>query len=143
MEGRMRNSLTAIVAGIALLVSGAPVFAHHPFSDDFDVNKPILLAGRVTRVEWTSPHGMLYLNVMDENGKSSNWVFELGNPEDLMKAGWTRDALKANTVVVVEGWRAKDASKKFGNAKTVILAGKSMDARSSMTTTKKAPGITQ
>ena len=52
-----------------LFVSAAlPVAAHHSFPAQYDVDKPITLTGKVTKVEWTNPHIFIYADVPDANG---------------------------------------------------------------------------
>jgi hypothetical protein len=51
----------------------------------------------------------------------SNWGFEMGSPNGLMRAGWTRNSMKNGDVVTVEGSRAKDGSLHV-NARTVAMA---------------------
>src|SRR5439155_11772949 len=52
----MPVKLAAGVAATALFLSVMPAFAHHAFSAEFDVNKPIRLEGTVAKMEWVNPH---------------------------------------------------------------------------------------
>jgi hypothetical protein len=131
------RKLTALAAGLTLLMTAAvPVFAHHSFAAEFDANKPAKMTGTVTKVEWTNPHVWFYVDVKDDSGKVSNWGFELGSPNGLMRAGWTRNSMKVGDVVTVEGSRAKDGSNHV-NARTVTMAstGQKLFGASSQGTT--------
>ena len=66
----------------------------------------------------------------DATGKVANWAIEMGNPNALIRLGWTRNAMKVGDVVTVEGSLARDGSNLM-NARTVLLAGKKMFAGSS------------
>jgi hypothetical protein len=119
--------------GIALLVAVVPVVAHHSFSAEFDASKPFKLAGVVTKIEWQNPHTLFYLDITDARTKKvTNWVFEMGSPNGLMRNGWTRNTLKIGDVVTVEGSLARDGTP-YGNARSVVLAstGKRLFANSS------------
>jgi len=43
----MRTKLAIAVASLGMLVSAAPVWAHHAFAAEFDSNKPLKLHGTV------------------------------------------------------------------------------------------------
>jgi len=133
----MRAYLLGGLIAAVLLLTGGKALAHHSFAAEFDRNKPIKLTGTVTKVEWTNPHVWVYFNVKDEQtGKVENWGFEMGPPHGLQRQGWRRETLKIGEVVTVEGWLAKNGSKRT-NASKVTLAstggrpGQTLDAASS------------
>ena len=129
----MRAKMLSVMAG-GLMLAAVPMLAHHSFSAEYDRAKPIQLKGTVTKVEWMNPHARFYLDVKDDDGKVTNWEFELGSPNGLMRQGWTRNSLKIGEVVSVNGSRAKDGSNlvnasnvAFENGKRVLGGASSAD----------------
>src|SRR5215467_10273424 len=104
----MRRTLIAL--GIAAIFACAPVFAHHSFAAEFDINKPITLLGTVTKVEWVNPHVYVYLDVKDTSGKVATWSLSSFSPAAARRAGVTRANFGQGQAVTVMGYRAKDAS---------------------------------
>jgi Family of unknown function (DUF6152) len=126
----MRTS-TVCAAIAALLLGAGSASAHHAFSRDFDQNKAVTLSGTVTKVQWTSPHVITYLDVKDNTGKVTNWKIEMGSPAQLTKAGWTQNKLKVGETVSLQGWQAKNGTN-FANAEEVTMAnGEKLSAASS------------
>lgn len=109
--------LLILVPVLCLIAS--PVLAHHSFAADYDASKPITLLGTVTKFEWANPHAHLYLDAADDSGKITNWEFELGSPNALLRAGWTKNSLKIGDEVMVKGCRSKDFANQ-GNATSIL-----------------------
>jgi hypothetical protein len=91
----------------AILCLATPVLAHHAFQAEFDGNAPIMLQGKVTKVEWINPHTWLHMDVVTD-GVSQEWMIEAGTPNTLLREGINRDTLKEGEVIIVRGYRAKD-----------------------------------
>ena len=123
----MKRTMLIWLIGFVLAPS---LQAHHNFLAEFDPSKPITLTGPVTKIEWTNPHIFLHLDVKDDTGKVTSWAIEMGNPNSLIRLGWTRKDMQVGEVVTVEGSLARDGSN-LVNARTVLLGGKKMFAGSS------------
>ncbi|MBF8301120.1 MAG: hypothetical protein HW394_1490 [Acidobacteria bacterium] len=116
----MNIKIAVVLVGVALLLAGRPVVAHHAFAAEFDAAKPVKLTGAVTKIDWTNPHAWIYIDAKDETGTVGNWGFELGSPNGLMRTGWRRTTLKPGDQVTIEGSRAKNGSLR-ASVQTVIV----------------------
>src|SRR5215469_6410716 len=104
----MRESLSRslIMAGLSLVL--APAAGAHHSQSEFDSKLIVEVEGKVTQLDWRSPHARLYVDVVNEKGEVVNWNFELPSPVTLMRRGWKRDSLKPGDHVKVKGARARN-----------------------------------
>ena len=133
----MNASTKLLVTTAFCLTCAASASAHHSFAAQFDADKPVTLTGSVTRVEWLNPHIYFYVNVTaEETGETTEYAFEMGSPNTLIRQGWSRDSLKPGDVVTVDGSLARNGEP-LVNAQSVVLTatGRRMFAGSSRDTT--------
>ncbi len=102
--------VTTLSCALGLLAWSWPTAsaAHHAFAAEFDANAPVLLKGKVTKVEWINPHAWVHLAVEGDDGTSVVWMVEGGTPNTLLRAGIDRNTLAIGTEIVVRGYQAKD-----------------------------------
>ena len=103
------NPLAATAAAVAALATGVAT-AHHSFSAEFDPDRPVKLTGKVTDVRFSNPHAWIHMDVTGDDGKTVNWALEMGGANGLIRRGWRREDLPPGTVLVDEGWQARNAT---------------------------------
>ena len=132
----MRKTGRLVAVAVMLLSAAGPVLAHHAFSAEFDQSKPVKVSGEITKLEWVNPHAWLFIDVKGTDGKTVGWRFEMGAPNALLRAGWSRSDIKVGTPVTISGFLAR-AGGPVGNAFQVRLPdGRDLFASSSI---KDAP----
>ena len=108
------------LALILLVVVAARGIAHHSFAAEYDEKKTIKLQGKVTEMKWANPHAWIYMDVTGADGKVVNWAFETGGANALFRRGWRKEDLPAGTVLIVDGWQARNGSNTV-NARSITF----------------------
>ncbi len=94
-----RNSVASMLA-VALLVSVAPVVAHHSAAAAYDETKRVEAQGTVTKVLVRNPHSWVFLESADDKGQKIEWQIEMGGAPSM---AWAKDALPIGTAIKVVG----------------------------------------
>jgi Family of unknown function (DUF6152) len=129
----MRTKLTLVVVGLFLVGAAVSLRAHHAFAAEFDSAKPVKFKGTVTKMEWLNPHVWLHIDVKEPDGKVENWAFEAGTPNVLFRRGFTKTSLLPGTEVVVDGYQAKDGTKRANGRDLTFPDGRKLFLGSSGT----------
>ena len=127
----MKRVFLCATAAILFAGGGASLVAHHPFSAEYDWKKPVTVTGTVTKLEWKNPHAELMVKGQDENGNNADWMVELGGTDQLRRMGWTKQQFKAGEQITVDGWLAKDGTKKLSAKSVTLPNGRELFAASS------------
>ena len=104
-----RNTLTVLLASLALFAVAIPMSAHHSFAAAYDMTKEITVTGVIVQVRLENPHSWFFLDVKGTDGKTEKWSFEAGTPSGMIRNGFKPGEIKAGTVVTIKGYHARDA----------------------------------
>jgi len=120
---------------VGLLLAGAtaPVSAHHAFAAEFDAKKPVSFKGTVTKVEWVNPHVWIHIEVQRADGKVEPWAIEGGTPNVLFRRGFNKQSLTPGTMIVIDGYQAKDGTRRANGRDLTFADGRKLFLGSSGT----------
>ena len=120
----MRRKLAVAITGACLALGAAPLWAHHAFSSEFDVAKPLTLKGTLSKWEMINPHSWFHIEVKDQDGKAVEWMVEGGSPNSLIRQGVTKNTVQIGMELTIEGYQAKDATNKAVGRNFVLPDGR-------------------
>jgi hypothetical protein len=126
----MRTKLAVLVAGMGVVLGAGPLWAHHAFSAEFDVTKPMTLKGTLVKWEMVNPHSWFHIDERKPDGTVVSWMIEGGSPNQLIRLGVTKNTLAIGTELLIEGYLAKDGTNKavgrnftFADGRRLFLGG--------------------
>lgn len=122
----MRAIVKIAIAGAFPILAGGPAWAHHSFAAEFDARQPINFRATVRRMQWTNPHVWIHVDVEQPDGTVEEWAIEAGTPNVLFRRGFTKESLTPGTEIIVDGYRAKDGSRRANGRDLTLADGRTL-----------------
>ena len=109
------------LACAAVLLAASSASAHHSLAL-FKTDAPVKVQGKVTRVDWRSPHTIIFVE-STEAGAPVEWRVEtVPNSWLINRAGWTVESVRPGDQVTVELYAYDDETLQYGFLLRVIKA---------------------
>ena len=94
----MLRTAACVLISLALAASAA---AHHG-AGTLELNKTVSYSGaKLTKLEFFNPHGWLYLELADANGKLQKYRCEMRSAHVLRRSGWTKELFPIGSTIDV------------------------------------------
>ena len=108
----MKRFLGALAVVALPALAGPSAFAHHALQAEFDINSASRKwTGTLKSVQWINPHAHFILDVTDDAGKVTSWIFETAAPNGLRRIGFSsKGFFEVGKTYTFTGYPARDGS---------------------------------
>jgi hypothetical protein len=108
----MSTRLAGLIVLCAFVTTGVAVKAHHAVAGVYDLNKEVVLEGRLKKLNFTNPHASIELSVPDKKvkGKIVDWKLTTASVQILTREGISKSSMKPGEALKVTILPAKNGS---------------------------------
>ena len=100
---------------LAFLVWAVSARAHHSVPVNFDQSKEVTISGVLTEIRWVNPHSRFRVNVTGDDGKTVEWLVEMGAINTMKRAGFETERFNIGDMLTIIGWPGR------GRERTMLL----------------------
>jgi hypothetical protein len=84
----------------AFVISAGVLQAHHAVAGVYDLNKEVVLQGRLKKLNFTNPHASIELTVPNKDGKgTTDWILTTASITNLTRQGFKRTSIKPGDIL--------------------------------------------
>jgi len=95
---KTRTVRSIVLSGF--LMAGAALEAHHAVAGVYDLNKEVVLEGRLKKLNFTNPHASIVLTVPNKGGKgTTDWTLTTASITNLTRQGFKRTSIKPGDIL--------------------------------------------
>jgi hypothetical protein len=93
--------LPVLIVLCGFLFAGVGLQAHHAVAGVYDLNKEVVLEGRLKKLNFTNPHASIELSVPDKDGKITDWILTTASITTLTREGINKTSMKPGEILKV------------------------------------------
>jgi hypothetical protein len=99
----MKTRTAGLIVLCGFLMAGAGLEAHHAVAGVYDLNKEVVLQGRLKKLNFTNPHASIELEVPDKKikGKVTEWKLTTASIQVLTREGINKTSMKPGEALKV------------------------------------------
>ena len=102
----MKTRTAGLIVLCGFLMVGPGLKAHHAVAGVYDLNKEVVLEGRLKKLNFTNPHASIQLTVPNKkNGKAdgtfTDWVLTTASITTLTREGINKTSMKPGEILKV------------------------------------------
>jgi hypothetical protein len=92
------------------MLAGGALQAHHAVAGIYDLNKEVVLEGRLKKLNFTNPHASIELTVPNKDGTFTDWVLTTASVQTLTREGVNKSSMKVGEALKVTILPAKNGN---------------------------------
>lgn len=92
----IKRTLGAVIFSVCVIAGGSSL-AHHSLSGVYDIRGSGEVTGVIKKVEFVNPHGVMTIEVSNDDGTMTEWQMTTGSANTLQSLGFGGDG--PNTVI--------------------------------------------
>src|SRR5438477_5583904 len=96
-----RFARLVVLSGFLMVGVTVGLQAHHAVAGVYDLNKEIVLQGRLKKLNFTNPHASIELTVPNPDGTFTDWVLTTASVQNLTRQGLNKTSIKAGEILKV------------------------------------------
>jgi Family of unknown function (DUF6152) len=106
----MTKPLARLLVLGGFLVAGATVGlqAHHAVAGVYDLNKEVVLQGKLVKLNFVNPHASIVMEVPNPDGSTTEWVLTTASVQVLTRQGVNKTSIKPGEILKVTILPAKN-----------------------------------
>ena len=97
----MRTRILGLIALCGFLMAGIGLQAHHAVAGVYDLNKEVVLQGRLKKLNFTNPHASIELTVPNKDGTFTDWILTTASVQTLTREGVNKESMKVGEILKV------------------------------------------
>ena len=109
------SAAVLLLLAITVLAQGRNASAHHSVPVNFDQSKEVTISGMLTEIKWVNPHSRFRVNVTGDDGKTVEWLVEMGAINTMKRAGFETERFNIGDMLTIIGWPGR------GRDRTMLL----------------------